>query len=585
MKTKFIYFIGMILMTSSFVSCSDEALEESNPNSVSADIYWSNLEETNATLTSVYGAMYNHYIFGFDVEAWRSDLAFPKSRTNPYTKATPWYEKTFNNSLVDVTRKWDALYQVIWRANQVIEGLEGLDGEFKSNDRWTIQMAEARFFRGLCHFYLHSEYNGGSVILRDKVPAGAEEFSKPLSTPKEVKDFFRADLEYAYQNLPAQQEQKTRVSAGLAATILGKSYLYEKDYTTAMTYLSDVINNTEYGYSLLTGNNVSKLFHSEGDFNSESIFEINYASEHQLEDLNWDEESFFSRLARFSAPTGSFQGSAYFVPAAWLTHAYSNENLDSNDARNYVDDGSGGSMLRSVPLRAAQMIAIVNDEESEYYLSPAANTVFNFGGTIFSLFKKFTNHDIASSEADIAATGWKSGKNVVVYRLADVYLMYAECLTETGDLDGAISYINEIRQRWGVESIGLPDGSNHDFNLVVYTQETLRKHLQEVERPLELSLEGFSERSIDLRRWGISKQRFEDLTALDFYLDNYTTLGDEPVNRNKSRIMSGISPVDPTDPTIQIKEYEQAAARYNSELHDYLPLPLSEVLYNQELNN
>ena len=49
--------------------------------------------------------------------------------------------------------------------------------------------------------------------------------------------------------------------------------------------------------------------------------------------------------------------------------------------------------------------------------------------------------------------------------------------------------------------------------------------------------------------------------------------------------MSGISPVDPTDPTIQIKEYEQAAARYNSELHDYLPLPLSEVLYNQELNN
>lgn len=155
----------MIFMTISFISCSDETLEESNPNSVSADIYWSNLEETNATLTSVYGAMYNHYIYGFDVEAWRSDLAFPKSRTNPYTKATPWYEKTFNNSLVDVTRKWDALYQVIWRANQVIEGLEGLDAEFKANERWTIQMAEARFFRGLCHFYLHSEYNGGSVIL------------------------------------------------------------------------------------------------------------------------------------------------------------------------------------------------------------------------------------------------------------------------------------------------------------------------------------------------------------------------------------------------------------------------------------
>ena len=586
MKTKIKYFISMILMVGAITACSDESLEETNPNSVSADIYWSNLEESNSNLTSVYGAMYNHFIWGFDIEAWRSDLGFPKSRTNSYQKGLPWYEKRFSNSIIDVSRKWEALYQVIFRANQVIQGLEGMDAEFKSDERWTIQMAEARFFRGLAHFYLHSTYNNGKIILRDKIPADPSEFSTGLTDADVVQDFFRADLEYAYQNLPAQQVQKTRANAGLAALLLGKTYLYTEEYTKAMVYLNDVINNSEYGYRLLEGDEVNLLFTSAGDFNAESIFEINNSDQHQLEDSTWDEESFFTRWPRFSAPAGQpIQGVAYFVPSSWLTHAYSKEVLDSNDTRNYVDDGSGGTKLRNVPLRAAQMIAVVNDETSEYYQAPAANSLIGFGGTIFSFFKKFTNHDIVSSEANIAQTPWKSGKNVVVYRLADAYLMYAECLIETGDLAGAIEHINKIRQRWGVESIGVSDGSNHDFDGVVYTQETLREHLRHVEKPLELSLEGHFERTIDLRRWGVAKQRFQDLAAMDFYLDNYTPTGVDVPNRNKSLITEGMSPTAPTDPTVQLKEFETAASEYNTALHDYLPLPLTEVLYNQEVNN
>ncbi|MDW5288086.1 RagB/SusD family nutrient uptake outer membrane protein [Formosa sp. PL04] len=586
MKSNIKNFISMIVIASALFSCSDY-LEEINPNNVSADVYWSTLEESNDNLTSVYGAMLNHFILGFEVESWRSDTGFPKSRTSPYGKGLPWYQQTFTNSLSDVSSRWDALYQVIYRANQVIEGLESMGDDLKVQDAWTEQMAQARFFRGLAHFYLHSTYNNGEIIIRDFVPTNSEEFSLPLSSSEEVTAFFRKDLVFAYENLPAKFDTKTRVSAGVAATVLGKSYLYTEEYDIAMTYLNDVISNSAYGYELLEGNNVDLLFTSAGDYNSESIFEINFSDQHQLEDDVWDEESFFNRWARYSAPTGSIQGIAIFIPPSWMTYEYSNEPLDTQDSRNYVDDGNGGIKLRNVPLRAAQMVALVNDEQSEYYLAPAANEIDKFAGTVFSFFKKFTNHDIVASEADIALTPWKSGKNVIVDRLADVYLMYAECLIKTGNIDEALFYINKIRQRWGLVSLGFSDGSAHDFDEVNYNEQTLMNQLMFIDKPLELAVEGYATRSIDLRRWGVAKQRFQDLADMNFYLIDYSYTAEDgtAATRPLSLIQKGISPDDSTNPKVQLKEYEDAAINYNASLHGYLPLPLSEILNNQNLFN
>lgn len=585
MKKYIIYFIGMIALTLSVQSCSDY-LEEENPNNISADIFWSNLDESEANLTSVYGAMLNHFILFCNIESWRSDIAYPKDRRNPLGTGQPWYYKTFSNTNKEVGQRWDAMYQVIFRANQVIAGLNQMDEKYKSQDRWTEQMAQARFFRGLVHFYLHSSYNNGKIVIRESIPGSAEEFSKPVSTSEEVLTFFREDLQFAYENLPAQFDQKSRVTAGTAATFLGKSFLYTEEYDKAKEYLGDVINNAAYGYRLLEGDEINLLFTSAGDYNAESIFEINYSAIQQTEETQWDEESFFTRWARYSGPTGVIQGSSEFVPSAWLTYEYSTEAFDSQDTRNYVDDGSGGIKLRDIPLRGAQMIAVVNDNQSEYYQRDAANQVVAFANTIFSNFKKFTNHDIVSKEAEVADTPWKSGKNVVVNRLADVYLMYAESLIKTGDIDGALEKLNKIRQRWGLELLGVDDGSGHDFNGIVYTEETLMDHLMYVERPLELACEGFDSRTIDLRRWGVSKQRFEYLASLDFNLIDYSYIKEDggSAKRAASLIQPGLSS-DPSNNKITIKEYVQAAANYNEGLHGYLPLPLSEVLNNSNVSN
>lgn len=586
MKKYIFYFVGLIVLGTSIQSCTDNYLEEVNPNAISADIYWSNLNESEENLTSVYAAMLNHFVMDIDIEAWRSDISHPKDRRNPYGKALPWYRQTFTNTNAEISKRWDAQYQVIWRANQVITGLNGMSDDLKSQERWTEQMAQARFFRGLVHFYLHSTYNEGNIIIRDFIPVTDADFSIPVSSSEEVIEFFREDLLYAYENLPSQFENKTRVTAGTAATILGTSYLYTAsegntaDYTTAKQYLYDVMNG-DYGYQLLTGNDIELMFTHAGDYNSESIFELNYADSQQTEETQWDEESFFNRWARYSAPTGTFQGSAYIIPAAWITYAYSTESMNTQDPRNYDDEGN----LNNIPLRAAQMMAVVNDEHSEYYLSPTANKVFGFGNTQFSIFKKHTNHDVVASEADIAATAWKSGKNVIVNRLADVYLMYAECLIMgDGNIEGGIEYINYIRDRWGLQ---LLDANASLVDGTPYTIDTLMDHLMFIERPLELAVEGYATRSIDLRRWGVAAQRFQELSELDFNLVGYqyTNADGDLAWRNKSLLQPGLSP-DPEDNSITISnEYDDAAANYNEALHAYFPLPLSEVLNNSNTSN
>jgi hypothetical protein len=86
---------------------------------------------------------------------------------------------------------------------------------------------------------------------------------------------------------------------------------------------------------------------------------------------------------------------------------------------------------------------------------------------------------------------WRSGINERLLRYADILLMYAECLNETGDTPGAYTYIQKVRDR-----VGLPDLATAKPGL---TQTTMREQIGH-ERFLEFPLEGH--RFDDIRRWG-----------------------------------------------------------------------------------
>lgn len=575
-------YIILIFFVSLFGAC-DKQLEETNPNQSDSNSYWSTLDQTNSTLTAAYSTLNSHYVLNVREEAWRSDMAVPGFGRPSYTgDGVVWYGQSYNSSDKYIIGKWESLYLGVFRANQAIQGLNKLEGTV-DQEQWIFQMAQARFLRGLFHFYLHSAFNKGNIIIRDKVPESTQDYNKSISPSADVIAFFRKDLRYAYDNLPAQQESTNlgRVTRGAAATILGTSYLYENEIDSAIVMFDDIVNNVSvnYGYELVTDPDLQ--FTTAGEMNKESIFEINYNNESKQELSTWVEDRNTNRLAGNSI---EFTSNAFF-PSSWITWEYMNEPMDKLDERNFTvdltDPVNPDTTYHKISCRAAAMIALSTDDETLYYGKFAHEvSSFNFKNSV-SRYKKYTNHDILSSENDNPGGRLRSAKNITVNRLADVYLMLAECYVNKGDVAKATELINAVRGRWALQLIGPSNGdTNHSYDEINYTAELLLERLQNIEKPLELSVEGYCIRWFDLRRWGKLKENFEKHAQEKFWVTYNSGL-----NKADGTVQTGgiIALTDADAGSGFYEDYAQAVANFNYEQHAWLPIPSTEELNNQGL--
>ncbi len=541
----------------------------------------------------------------------------PTPGNETYSK---WYYHEIDNSTSEIESKWSALYTGIYRANQVIEGLETLmeSGAVTSESdlqRYDEQMGQAKFFRGLYHHYLSVSYrhtDGNCAIIVDKVPSSVEDYYKPLSSPAEVREFARNDLKEAWRLLPENYDDAQtavgdgRVTAAAAATILGNSYLFNNEIDSAMVWYEDVINNSNYGLSLeTTYENFNSL---AGEFNSESIFEISYSTSHATEYTQWSEFSMCHRLG--------FYFSGEVLPSAWITNEWAHEPMDLTDSRNWYDSipasGETYTMQRLVPRRCSAMIAVVQDLHTSYFDEDnTTNSVRSSAGAGqygVSLYR----HYIQDDQVDGELSTWYTGTNIVVNRLSEVYLNYAECLIQKDRLQEGVDYINKIRNRWALKEITMGEplytgGVYADLENDYNSKEDLMKHLMYIEKPLELSVEGYETRWIDMRRWGIIEDRFKDLADRTYYIGHFagnTYLEDGTCNysgvyKNVEKLTSRwgavladtpYSDIDyDTNPLYVIDyEYDKTALQvkaFDGDVYGYYyPIPSNEILTNSALS-
>lgn len=597
MNNLFVFFLFL-----SLISCSDESLTEINPNT--PVVSWENLSDTQRGLNSVYNSLLDESLLSIKHEAIRSDMGYPGFGRPIADRidARIIYNQSYNNGTPYISAKWDALYTTIYYANQVIAGLKSIESTLEQDqtEEWLTQMGQARFIRGLMHFYLHSLYNNGNIIIRDEVPSVDSGFGKDVSTSEEVVIFFRDDLLYAYENLPESYPDNYlgSVTKWAAATVLGKSHLYAKEYPEAIVYFNDVINNG--GFELVE--DTSLLFKTPGgEFNEESILELAYNTEHRNDFTVWQAGKLSNQLSHESTANTGF-----FTPA-WIVNEYKNEQLDLGDSRNFFTevnpDGTTTDRLRPISLRASTMIAIVNDELSDFGTGKAKTPdviKFSNNGWGFGYYKKYLDFSDSDSRGSRSR-----GSNVVLLRLAEVYLMLAECLIQEDDLEGGLEMINQVRHRWALQLLGKsnpkwPDATYEsdkdtdgvlDVDYVEYTKETLMERLMFVEKPLEMSVEGNADRWIDLRRWDKLKENFAKLSDTTYYLRSYTYDAHDRntgflTGRTNTKNNSEIVDVDPGAIGLNIidYEYDEAFINYNPTLHDYYPIPLNEILRNPALN-
>ncbi|MFR9546082.1 MAG: RagB/SusD family nutrient uptake outer membrane protein [Rikenellaceae bacterium] len=596
-----LYPIVALLFALGLTSC-DDFLTQEDPNNPSGETFVESLTDASQLVTSIYSALRNEAIYQTNYEAFRCDQAWPGSgRPTTYSQGTSYncYTHNYNYTTTWIDDKWNGLYTGIYRANQAIEGLNSIYGELTSDtdiEDWTILMGQARFFRGLFHFYLHSAFNEGSIIIVDTIPETLDDFHRPLSSSDEVMAFFRSDLQFAYENLPIEYENRSedlgRVTSGAAATILGTSYLYEYSATkddaplaAAMSLFSYVINDC--GYELVQSGD--DLFTEANEMNSESIFEIAYDSSTQTDMGDWDEENFTQYIAFYTCQYTT----GHFLPA-WLANAYQTELIDENNPRNWyqhdVVDGKEGeteTKVRQMPLRASAMVALWEDVYTPWYLEdcvPAVSKNFSYAVCGFGYYKKHSN--CKTLDADIL----RSGMNIVINRLPEVYLMYAECLIEKGDILEALRYINVIRERWGLVLLGADLGDGYTYDGKTYDQGTLLSQLQKVEKPLECSLEGHMMRWIDLRRWGMLESNLQELSESVYYAVNSGTVT-APDNTTYTMSTTYATvynaaqmAANPGTTYYSIDfEYDTSYQNFRYDSHAYYPIPLGELEQNPNI--
>ena len=540
--------ILLIVTLTVLCSCSYDQLNIENPNNLPLDSFWTSEEDIQKGLIATYAALQLDGLFGGASSTQhpvRSDTGRPN---NWNANAIGLSKLAFNENSDIVKKRWRDCYIGIFRANQVLANLYTID--LSEQTRTQIE-AEARFLRGFFYYSLYRGYNGGSVIVHTTPPQSSEDFYKSPSPANEVFNLIKSDLEFAYTNLPQQYENSQdlgRATWGAATAMLGKLHINARNYDLAKMKFKEILDSNLYSLTANIGDN----FDEEHELNSESIFEVAFSTEFSQGTSGSAADgplgSEATSRARTLAPD---EGGGYrtIMPSYYMTMLFKKDTMDITNPINSNRTGAANYSIRT-----SMSIAIADDDNTTIYQIPSDSLRYNNNEA--SYLKKFQNWTLLR-ESDQSI----SGINERVIRLADVMLIYAECILQTGGAyTEALDLINEIRYRAGVVLLEPAD----------YDNSSTMEHIMWIERPLELMFEGHDTRWEDLTRWDKVQEQYDRLALKSYVLVSKNLYEFDPAIHNEDK---------------KLIEFESAATSYQSAIHNYFPIPSTEQNSNPGLFN
>ncbi|MFD2588703.1 RagB/SusD family nutrient uptake outer membrane protein [Croceitalea marina] len=163
-----------------------------------------------------------------------------------------------------VTTYYRSMYNVIFRANLVLENLDNA-----STGNRNVFEAEIRFLRAYAYFNLVRYY--GDVPLVDRVIGPEEtEIGFTRVAESQIYDLILGDLEFAEAS-ELDNSSRTRASKAAVQVLLAKVYMtLGTNYLAAQRLLEDVIDSGDYQLE----DSLLDVFYNED--NNETIFAIGY---------------------------------------------------------------------------------------------------------------------------------------------------------------------------------------------------------------------------------------------------------------------------------------------------------------------
>ncbi|ALL04730.1 hypothetical protein AQ505_04060 [Pedobacter sp. PACM 27299] len=465
-----------------------------------------------------YGAAPSQWLLGEAI----SDNAHKGSSDGdqPNMTALEIHEANSNND--NLENLWVRCFEGIVRCNNTLKYLALVQASDKSfpADRAAEIAGEARLLRAHYNFYLVRVFKNVPLITETTTESAVDN----------MKDIYPAiveDLKFAVANLKptSPKGEIGRVNQIAAKAYLGKVYLYQKKYLDALPLFNDVIAARPTIESLPFTNN----FDVTKENGPEAIFSVQHSVG---TDGTGGENGNVGDMLNFPYGSTPISCCGFFQPSFDLTNAFKVTPdglpfLDGNyRLKPYISDYG---MTDAEKLSYVLDRTIEFDPRVDYTMGRRGVEYLDWGimpgdawirgVTIGGPFVAIKNVIKASEIAGNTGPGNPNvtGLNVNIIRLADVYLMAAECEVEAGSLPLAMNLVNKVRARAAL----LPKKQAVGGNAAVYKvnpylsfpDQVYGRNAVRFERRMELAMEGH--RFYDLVRWGIAKKTMTDYFAFE----------------------------------------------------------------------
>lgn len=442
-KISLILGLGSLVLIS---SCRKSFLDEPVRNQTPED-FFSNPDAPAQLVTAVYSQLYEwqqHSFSWIGITSIADDDADKGSDPGDSGTDKDQLDKfTFTSSSLSFTEIWESNFKGIARANQALYYLpqfNNISAGIKNR-----YIAEVKFLRAYYYWNLVRSFGGVPKVTKAIVTQEDIANANVRASAEEIYNFIRQDLTEAMAVLPASYgtDDQGRATSGACIGLLAKVALYQKDWASAKNYSEQLITSGRYALT----SDFAGMFKEAGEFNSESIWEVNCKGT--------DPNKGISGYFVVQAPRGAGGlGWGFNTPSQRLVDAF--EPGDIRKAATIIT--SGQVLWDGFQTNAA-----------------APNKYYNYKCYVSKTMETFNGNDN------------ETNKNLRVLRLGEMYLIHAEAANELGDTAAARKSLNEIRKRAGLAASNALAIS--DIRDAVYK-----------ERRVEMAME--HDRLFDLRRTG-----------------------------------------------------------------------------------
>ncbi len=383
------------------------------------------------------------------------------------------------------------------RANSVVD---------LNDSRKQQLLAEVKVLRAYYYYHLVEQFGAVPLVTEEIINANTH-FER--TSEEQVYQFIISELEAAVGDLPAVPEEFGRATKGAANHLLSlvyltrgyKSFAGADDFSKSASLADALINSGTYSLQ----NTFSEVFDRDNETNSEIILSVQYGTDGSSEGSNQTNQFgwlLYEKGQGYLAGDMTYHNQyPQFTPSQFLYRLF-NTSIDSRYDGTFKSEyfatldvpslGISKGDLRNYFPKPDQPFTI---QDSLDFMSqhPAAEIITidrwlpdieSVGGSgKFPMIWKFYDSK--------ANSVWTSTKDVILFRLAETYLIAAEAYFKTGDITKAVSRINSLRTRAAIPGKATEmqiDASDIDIDFIL--DERARELAGEYKRWYDLKRTG-----------------------------------------------------------------------------------------------